>query len=66
MIVIQKGVWRAEQIAAVDIEESTVYLLPVNASDFFDYEFEDEDEAVEAYKRLVAEWKAELERKGLS
>lgn len=64
MIVISEGVWRAECIAAIDIDkdENEIQIFPLNCSEYVPYEFEDENEAVETYKRIVTQWKGELEK----
>lgn len=61
MIRIMNSVWRADCIAALDIEDDTVQVIPMNCSDVVPYTFDTVQEAVTAYKAAVEVWIKELE-----
>jgi hypothetical protein len=64
MVVVKEGIWRADCIACIDISSNheSVFVLPVGCGDddWCEYEFDDEAEAVKAYKQAVTTWRQEL------
>ena len=66
MIVIQNSVWRADCIACIHMDEEDegeeLHVLPVGLGyeDTIDYEYESRKELIADFKKIVAQWEAEL------
>jgi hypothetical protein len=65
MIIIQTSVWRADCIAAIRYDEGTeISILPIishgGCDQWSDYDFDNEEIALSAYKDIVYKWTDEL------
>ena len=66
MIVIQDDLWRADCIAGVRIcsdvngDMTTIAIVLIGDSDELEYEHDTEQEAADAYKKLCADFVADL------
>ena len=60
MIAIQNSLWRAECIAAIELEDETVAVISTRGKWAY-YGFDTEDEARLEFMKACEKWKRELE-----